>query len=176
MRPNFMNIFRFCNRLIPHKQMPHLARELPCYVKNVAFIHPAAHFSTGSVLQNGQMSEIDYHSVADETMDSLTEAFEDIGDTLPCDPEYDAQYSSGVLTVKISEKDGTYVINKQPSNLQIWLSSPVSGPFRYDLEDGTWVYKRTSQTLHELLSDEVSKIFNTPIDFTKCTYGSRKKT
>lgn len=39
------------------------------------------------------MSEIDYHMVADETMDSLTEAFEDIGDTLPCDPEYDAQYS-----------------------------------------------------------------------------------
>lgn len=39
------------------------------------------------------MSEMDYHIVADETMDSLTEAFEDIGDTLPCDPEYDAQYS-----------------------------------------------------------------------------------
>lgn len=27
--------------------------------------------------------------------------------------------------------NGTYVINKQPPNKQIWLSSPVSGPDRY---------------------------------------------
>ena len=27
---------------------------------------------------------------------------------------------------------GTYVINKQPPNKQIWLSSPQSGPKRYD--------------------------------------------
>lgn len=31
---------------------------------------------------------------------------------------------SGVLTVKLGDK-GTYVINKQPPNKQIWLSSPV---------------------------------------------------
>lgn len=27
---------------------------------------------------------------------------------------------------------GTYVLNKQPPNKQVWLSSPVSGPKRYD--------------------------------------------
>lgn len=27
---------------------------------------------------------------------------------------------------------GTYVLNKQPPNKQIWLSSPISGPKRYD--------------------------------------------
>ena len=30
---------------------------------------------------------------------------------------------------------GTYVLNKQPPNKQIWLSSPVSGPKRYDWVD-----------------------------------------
>lgn len=38
----------------------------------------------------------------------------------------------GVLTAVISEAFGTYVINKQAPNKQIWLSSPVSGPKRYD--------------------------------------------
>lgn len=31
---------------------------------------------------------------------------------------------SGVLTVKLGDR-GTYVINKQPPNKQIWLSSPI---------------------------------------------------
>lgn len=31
---------------------------------------------------------------------------------------------SGVLTVKLGDK-GTYVVNKQPPNKQIWLSSPI---------------------------------------------------
>lgn len=57
------------------------------------------------------MSEIDYHMVADETMDSLTEAFEDIGDTLPCDPEYDAQYSvPTTLELFIGLKEKYYCI------------------------------------------------------------------
>nr|XP_022329949.1 frataxin, mitochondrial-like [Crassostrea virginica] len=171
MRSKLFSIFRLSHRLFPSKQMEHIAsiRQRSC----MQFNYPSAQFSTGSVLQN-QLSELDYHTVAGETMESLTEKFEDIGDTLPCDPEYDAQYSSGVLTVKISDKFGTYVINKQPSNLQIWLSSPISGPFRYDFEDGAWVYKRTSRTLHQLLSDEVSKALNTPIDFTDCSYGSQE--
>jgi len=63
---------------------------------------------------------------------------------------------------------GTYVINKQPPNKQIWLSSPVSGPKRYDWvvlgesqnekEDGgkaEWVYLRDGSTLSNLLEKEV---------------------
>ncbi|EGT54939.1 hypothetical protein CAEBREN_28735, partial [Caenorhabditis brenneri] len=41
----------------------------------------------------------------------------------------------GVLTVNVSKTVGTYVINKQSPNKQIWLSSPMSGPKRYDLEE-----------------------------------------
>jgi len=35
------------------------------------------------------------------------------------------RHQSGVLTLKLGEH-GTYVINKQPPNKQIWLSSPIS--------------------------------------------------
>lgn len=63
---------------------------------------------------------------------------------------------------------GTYVINKQPPNRQIWLSSPVSGPKRYDwvvtgesmhqkegCGVGEWVYLRDGSTLGELVRAEM---------------------
>lgn len=62
---------------------------------------------------------------------------------------------------------GTYVINKQPPNKQIWLSSPISGPKRFDYvivsdsqhqKEGTatggWVYLRDGTTLNEILLGE----------------------
>ncbi len=62
---------------------------------------------------------------------------------------------------------GTYVINKQPPNKQIWLSSPISGPKRFDYvvvsdgqhqKEGTatggWVYLRDGTILSEILSAE----------------------
>ncbi|XP_052278325.1 frataxin homolog, mitochondrial-like isoform X2 [Dreissena polymorpha] len=73
-----------------------------------------------------ELSPAEYEEIADETLDSLTEAFEDLPERLECHPEYDTGYSSGVLTVKVSPEWGTYVINKQSPNKQIWFSSPKS--------------------------------------------------
>ncbi|KAJ6808284.1 frataxin, mitochondrial [Iris pallida] len=55
---------------------------------------------------------------------------------------------------------GTYVINKQTPNRQVWLSSPVSGPSRFDwdVESKSWVYRRTKANLFRLLEDELCKI------------------
>lgn len=63
---------------------------------------------------------------------------------------------------------GTYVLNKQPPNKQIWLSSPLSGPKRFDwvvvgegLHQkegggiGDWVYLRDGTSLTELLRKEL---------------------
>lgn len=68
----------------------------------------------------------------------------------------------------IKTKHGDYVINKQPPNKQIWLSSPLTGPRRYDWvvisEDqgskqdtavGAWVYLRDGSSLTELLRKEI---------------------
>lgn len=64
---------------------------------------------------------------------------------------------------------GTYVLNKQPPNKQIWLSSPFSGPKRYDWVllgesmhqkegggTGHWVYLRDESSLEGLLKKELS--------------------
>lgn len=71
---------------------------------------------------------------------------------------------------------GTYVINKQPPNKQIWLSSPISGPKRYDWcligegqsekEDtgsGGWIYARDGSSLNELILEELGVDLSVPI-------------
>ena len=64
-----------------------------------------------------------------------------------------------------------YVINKQTPNTQIWLSSPVSGPKRYDFIKNRWIYKHDNSNLHELLSIELNKVFNESADFSTCSYS-----
>ena len=71
------------------------------------------------------------------------------------------------MTISITDK-GTYVINKQPPNKQIWLSSPISGPKRYDWcvtgdgqgdkegsGSGDWIYARDGVSLGELIAEEL---------------------
>lgn len=84
-----------------------------------------------------------YHALADTTMVSLLERLEELLDDIANDSfEVDYHVScglptlahdtkpqrtslqSGVLTLNLGS-NGTYVINKQPPNKQIWLSSPV---------------------------------------------------
>jgi frataxin len=62
----------------------------------------------------------------------------------------------GVLTLSLGSK-GTYVLNKQAPNKQIWSSSPVSGPVRYDWQNGRWVYLRDGHEMLERLSSELSE-------------------
>jgi frataxin len=78
----------------------------------------------------------------------------------------------GVLTVQLGSPHGTYVINRQRPNLQLWLSSPQSGPKRYDFVNGLWLYKHDGMPLHRLLEQELSKIMSKPIDLSKCAYAS----
>jgi len=67
---------------------------------------------------------------------------------------------------------GTYVINRQTPNQQIWLSSPTTGPKRYDFIDEKWVYKHDNTTLHDLLDLEISKITNSKVEFSSnCSFG-----
>ncbi|KAG0160165.1 hypothetical protein PDIDSM_7692 [Penicillium digitatum] len=85
--------------------------------------------------------------------------------------EIEAEYSAGVLNISVPAL-GTYVLNKQPTNKQIWLSSPISGPKRYDwivegdymhekqdsrpFVNGQWIYLRDGSNLTDLLNSELT--------------------
>jgi frataxin len=99
----------------------------------------------------------------------------------PPHPTHTQQQQQGVLTVKLGQH-GTYVINKQTPNRQIWLSSPVSGPFRYDHRppiaadgegaaaaasaasspEGSWIYARDSHGLEAKLERELEGLIGRP--------------
>ncbi|XP_068452354.1 frataxin, mitochondrial [Clinocottus analis] len=117
-------------------------------------------------LPTSELSEGAYDKLAEETLDALTEYFEDLTDETFTGSEYDVVYSSGVLTVKLGGDHGTYVINKQTPNRQIWLSSPTSGPKRYDWTGARWVYTHDGASLHQLLSTELALVFNAHMDLS----------
>ncbi|XP_032146838.1 frataxin, mitochondrial isoform X1 [Sapajus apella] len=80
----------------------------------------------GTLGHPGSLDETTYERLAEETLDSLAEFFEDLADKPYTFEDYDVSFGSGVLTVKLGGDLGTYVINKQTPNKQIWLSSPSS--------------------------------------------------
>ncbi|CAB4069983.1 FXN [Lepeophtheirus salmonis] len=107
------------------------------------------------------------HSV--ETLESLTDKLEEILESQS--GKYDVTYSNNVLTVSVPHL-GTYVINKQGPNKQIWLSSPLSGPKRFDLilDSKSWVYTRSGESLHSILSKEITSIVPRA-DLSSCYFG-----
>ncbi|KAG8952050.1 Mitochondrial chaperone Frataxin [Tulasnella sp. 424] len=129
--------------------------------------------------EKGELSMSKYHELADESMDRLLESLEEIVETAEGAEDWEVDYSSGVLTLKAGEH-GTYVINKQPPNMQIWLSSPtsssaplppfflqLSGPKRYDYSNddgGVWFYTRDNKSLKSLLEEEIKAILGSPVD------------
>lgn len=120
-----------------------------------------------------EVSEVRYEQVSDETLESLSEYLEELVASETGLQDSDVLYSSGVLTLQLGTH-GTYVINKQTPNRQIWLSSPVSGPKRFDFLDGLWIYRHTGETLHGLLNSELARVFSPNLDFCSCAYGSRE--
>lgn len=71
-----------------------------------------------------------YHNEADKILDSIFEQLEMLSEDYPeLIPEVELDH--GVMTLNLA-KLGPYVINKQPSNKQIWFASPISGPNRFD--------------------------------------------
>ena len=101
----------------------------------------------------------DFHSVSEKALYGLLEQLEAKESLFPS--TFDVEYSQGVLTVKIDPKT-IYVLNKQPPNQQIWLSSPFSGPrrFEWNERDEKWQDVRDSQIeLIEFLRTEFRNQF-----------------
>eukprot|EP00038_Savillea_parva_P027599 m.60500 g.60500 ORF g.60500 m.60500 type:complete len:217 (-) comp7958_c2_seq1:473-1123(-) len=107
-----------------------------------------------------------FHKVADEVMEQLNDDFNDLADDHPDGATFDVSFGDGVLSVTLGDH-GTYVINKQTPNQQIWLSSPTSGPKRYDYDRDRheWVYSHDNIALHQRLTDEISSILGDTIEF-----------
>ncbi|XP_031090711.1 frataxin, mitochondrial-like isoform X3 [Ipomoea triloba] len=85
------------------------------------------------------LQEDEYHKLANTTIHDILDKLE-----------------NEVLTLKLGSF-GTYVINKQTPNRQIWMSSPISGPSRFDWDQNlkAWVYRRTKANLIQVLENTI---------------------
>ncbi|XP_036117861.1 frataxin, mitochondrial isoform X7 [Molossus molossus] len=86
------------------------------------------------------LDDTTYERLAGETLDSLAEFFEDLADKPYTCEDYDVSFGNGVLTIKLGGDLGTYVINKQTPNKQIWLSSPSRSSSQCLEPKGTLLY------------------------------------
>jgi frataxin len=132
-----------------------------------------------------------YEHVCSETLESLSDYYEQAVEDCPHlkDPDVSIGVTNynvkllkfknllifvliqdGVLNIQFGAPYGSYVINRQRPNLQIWLSSPTSGPKRYDFIDGRWIYKHDGVCLHDLLEKETSEILKYPVDLSSCAF------
>jgi frataxin len=111
-------------------------------------------------------SEGEYHTFADETLEDLQDAVENALESANI-PEFEITFASGVMTM-VMPPHGIWVINKQSPNQQLWWSSPLSGPRRYEYQDGEWVYTRAdeshSMTLAQTLQEEIKQIYQVEIE------------
>jgi len=109
-----------------------------------------------------------FDEAAEETLHELQERLEVLEDANI--PDFDLEYSSGVLTVTFGDK-GTYVLNKQSPNRQIWFSSPLSGPKRYDMSVNSrhaqWLDTRDKHRLQDRLYKEIKQLCGIDLGVTK---------
>ncbi|XP_019373033.1 PREDICTED: frataxin, mitochondrial [Gavialis gangeticus] len=132
--------------------------------------------NAGTLSNESSLDEATYEKLAEETLDSLVEFFEDLADEAFTPEDYDVSFGIGVLTVTLGGDMGTYVINKQTPNKQIWLSSPTSGPKRYDWTGRNWVYTHDGKSLHELLQMEISTALKTKLDLSPLVHSGKEDT
>lgn len=131
-----------------------------------------------SPLYHSPSYSLSYDVAVKETLELLFDAYDTkiIGESgYKHDSELDATLSNDVLTLKCTSGN-TIVINKQPPNSQLWFSSPLSGPRRFDWKPLKmrenpiynpvfgWICHKDSKTrLITLLEADLSQLLCNPV-------------
>ena len=112
------------------------------------------------------ISEADFDRIADDMLERLCEELEEELEPTAGE-DFEIDYAMGVLTLVLDESK-TYVLNKQRPNRQVWLSSPISGPRRFELDvecremdDGVkrdWRDVRNDESLISVLQGELHEV------------------
>lgn len=60
-----------------------------------------------------------------------------------------------VISIEVP-KTGVFVINRQPPKEEIWLSSPITGPYHFKRKNNEWIDSKGNNLL-EIISREILK-------------------
>lgn len=105
----------------------------------------------------------EFHGVASATVDALQEVFDELADGEP-QHQLEVECDGDVLTISIGEVGvgPTFVLNKQTPSRQLWLSSPVSGPLRFDFCSmrAAWHGSRDGMNLLDTLASDFESLLD----------------
>lgn len=111
-------------------------------------------FSIG--LSKSQMNLSSFISIVESTLDKIYDTIDK--------KEYsfveNMNLEDNVLTINI-KGNKTYVLNIQKPTRQLWVSSPFSGPKRFEYKPGVskWVDIHNEKiSLYELINEEINKV------------------
>lgn len=112
--------------------------------------------ASSSRLDDDASRESNFSQKANGYLETLGEKLETWADE-SSEEEVECEYSDGVLTISLGAQRGTYVLNKQAPNKQIWWSSPISGPHRFEEDGERWVDARRGEA-KDCLDDLETKL------------------
>lgn len=94
------------------------------------------------------MMDAEFVLESEKIIDKIAETIED------ADPGgiIDVDLNGGILT--LGTEHGVFVINKQSAAKEIWLSSPISGPYHFAPKGERWI-SRSGAELFEVLTEEL---------------------
>lgn len=86
--------------------------------------------------------------------------------------EIDSQMQNNIIELDMLDNDvisittpsGQYIINKQTPAREIWLASPISGPYHFSYMDGKWHTKKGDDLLL-LLNTELNRFFDIDLKY-----------
>ncbi|RNF10149.1 frataxin-like, mitochondrial precursor [Trypanosoma rangeli] len=109
-------------------------------------------------------TDVTYNTAADLFLDHVDNVLE----AVDSNGIEEVQLAGGVLSIETGAH-GTFVLNKQAPNVQLWLSSPLSGPHHYDMvlsegdrkvekvHDVQWLADSDGHSLKEKLERELTE-------------------
>ena len=154
--------------LIPSFHHNHHATHIISYSTTT---HPSSHPLHRT--PHRTLASITTTNTTKEQFNTATEQFFNIvqdrleHDDIELNEHIDSEYTNGVLTLK--HNTSTWIINSHSVTRQLWLSSPYSGPSKYNyyVDKQCWLNERDGVSkLSELLSNEWSEKLDVPIDFS----------
>ncbi len=94
------------------------------------------------------MDNTEFTKLAEQTISLIAEIIE----TKDKDCLIDIDFQDDILTLTTNQ--GIFVINKHSAAKEIWLSSPISGPYHFYYVAGRWQSK-SSDDLVDILEQEL---------------------
>ncbi|WP_342169868.1 iron donor protein CyaY [Rickettsia endosymbiont of Seladonia tumulorum] len=92
------------------------------------------------------MNDSEFSKIAETVIAHIADRIEEQ------DQDIDVDLQSDILSIDTT--NGIYVINKQSAVKEIWLSSPISGPYHFFYEQEKW-RNRAGLELMSILTDEL---------------------